>query len=273
MRHDPPPGNHPDNAVIGKTRVQTELDYWFQAAPPACSVLWLIGSDNDLAAAMTRLTHTLAPVHCQAAACRTGARPPVFADQPGCDRLLEGKLEFAGTAIDTAISSIVRNPSSKTSACEVASVHPEGHDRLWALLAESRGLRPCAALFPGSATPPEDWIWSAARLVLVAGTNMLNRDPHADDGLLQGFLAGTVQAGGIAVIKGGLELCGPGFALTGTEQHINEAEAVFSDAPDLDEHLVRRSLHLAGPWSAQAHLPYQYRPDTGRWTRTTQTQP
>jgi hypothetical protein len=260
--------------VISKTRVRTELDCWYQATPPVCSVLWLTGSGDDLAAAMTRLARALAPPHCQAASCRTGSQPPVLAGQPGFDLLLEGRLEFGGTAIDTSASPVVRHPASKASACEVASVRPEGQPRLWTLLAASRGLRLCAALFPGDTTPAENWIYSAARLVLVAGSSLLNRGSlTAEDAMLQAFLAATLQAGGIAVIKGALELCGPGFALTGADHHIDQAESAFGGAPgpdeqdEQDEQLVRHSLELAGPWSARAHRPYGYDPETARWTR------
>jgi hypothetical protein len=260
--------------VISKTRVPTQLDHWYQAGPPACSVLWLIGGNHDLAVAMARLTRALAPLHCRAASCRTGSRPPLLAGHIGSDPLLQGRLEFAGAAIDATTNPIVRHPSSRTSACEVVSVRPEGQPRLWALLAESSGLRMCAALFPGTAAPAEGWIYSAARLVLTAGSNLLNRDSGAaEDALLHSFLAGTLRAGGIAVTTGGLELCGPGFALTGTDQHIDQAQAVFSDSPELDEQLVRHSLQLAGPWSAPAYNAYRYQPETGRWARAAPAPP
>jgi hypothetical protein len=83
------------------------------------------------------------------------------------------------------------------------------------VLAHEPGLRLCAALFPRVTTVPESWVYSAARLVMVGGTDVLNWGAGgALGGLLHAFLTETLQAGGIAVISGGLELCGPGVALT-----------------------------------------------------------
>jgi hypothetical protein len=43
--------------------VQTELDYWFSAEPPACSVLWLMGDlQADLVPALVRVGAGLAPL-------------------------------------------------------------------------------------------------------------------------------------------------------------------------------------------------------------------
>lgn len=77
--------------------------------------------------------------------------------------------------------------------------------------------------YRGAITPAR--IYSAIRLVMVAGTNVLSRGTlGAMDGLLQAFLAGTLEAGGIAVITGGLEFCGPGVALTGSVDYLDRAE-------------------------------------------------
>lgn len=82
---------------------------------------------------------------------------------------------------------------------------------------------------------------------------------------MQAFLADTLQGGGIAVIKGSLELCGIGVALTGDTTAIDKAEQVFSAARRADEAEVRHSVELAGPWSGPGYRPYHRSPETGRW--------
>ncbi len=98
---------------------------------------------------------------------------------------------------------------------------------------------------------------------MVAGTNVLSRGTlGAMDGLLQAFLAGTLEAGGIAVITGGLEFCGPGVALTGSVDYLDRAERAVGSADDL---LVRRSLQLAGPWATPGYRHYHQSPQSDRW--------
>jgi hypothetical protein len=101
---------------------------------------------------------------------------------------------------------------------------------------------------------------------MVAGTKVLSRGaPSAMDGLLQAFLADTLQAGGIAVITGGLELCGPGVALTGSVDDVDRAERAVGKAEGADDLLVRHSLQIAGPWAAPGYRQYQQSPQSGRW--------
>ena len=101
---------------------------------------------------------------------------------------------------------------------------------------------------------------------MVAGTNVLNRGAGgALDALLHGFLTDTLQAGGIAVISGGLELCGPRVALTGSREQINQAEHALGETRREDEALVRHSLELAGPWTGPARRQHQRSPAAGRW--------
>ena len=73
------------------------------------------------------------------------------------------------------------------------------------------------------------------------------------------------RADGIAVTSGGLELCGPGVALTGPRDQISQAERALGQTRPADETLVRRSLELAGPWTAPARRLYQQSPATRRW--------
>jgi hypothetical protein len=252
--------------MIERARVESELDYWFRSEPPACSVLWLLGGHEDLVAAMVALALALAPLECRAASCRAGSPPGLLAGVPGCEVVLEARLQFAGSAIDATSSPIVRHVSSRASVCEVACIDTAGQVGLWDLLSSARGLRLCVGLFPGSSQVPDSWIYSAARLALAAGTNLLrmgSRDP--EDGLLHGFLADTLRADGIAVIKGGLELASPGLALTGLPERIDQVEHVLGGTRAADDTLVRRSVQLAGPWSTAAYRGYRYQPDTNRW--------
>lgn len=133
-------------------------------------------------------------------------------------------------------------------------------------MSSGRGLQRCAALLPGADSVPDSWVYSAIRLVMVAGTHVLSGGvPGALDGLLQAFLADTLQAGGIAIIVGSLELCGPGVALTGARRHIDQAERALGQTRSAEDLLVRHSLELAGPWTAAGHRQYRQSSQTGRW--------
>jgi len=112
---------------------------------------------------------------------------------------------------------------------------------------------------------PGHWAYSAMRLVMIAGTTALNRGTAAggQDALLQAFLADTLQGGGLAVIKGALELCGPGVALTGSTTGIDAAQYAFATAARAEDMQVRHSVELTGPWSAPGPRPYRQSPDSG----------
>ena len=252
--------------MLTVARVESELDFRFSGDPPVCSVLWLLGDlQDDVMPTLGRIGSGLAPLRCAVAGCASSSRPRPLAGLAGAALLMEATVKFAGRALTDSPSPIVRHESSTGSACEVASVDAEA-EGTWQVVASGRGLRRCAALFPGADGVPDGWIYSAARKLMVAGTNVLNRGaPSAMDGLLQNFLADTLQAGGIGVTTGGLELCGPGVALTGTADHIDKAERAVGKAQGADESLVRHSLELAGPWAAPAHRQYRQSPRSGRW--------
>ena len=252
--------------MITVARVETELDFWFSGDPPVCSVLWLLGDlQDEVVPTLTRVGASLAPLRCGVACCVPSSRPRPLAGLAGAEPLLGASVDFAGRTLADSSSPVVRHETSTGSACDVAAVDADV-DATWQVVASGRGLRHCAAMFPGANGVPEGWIYSAIRMVMVAGTNLLNRGMGgAVDGLLQAFLADTLQAGGIAVITGGLELCGPGVALTGAVDHIDRAERAVRKAEGADGLLVRHSLELAGPWSAPARRPYRQSLQTGRW--------
>lgn len=83
--------------------------------------------------------------------------------------------------------------------------------------------------------------------------------------LLHAFLADTLQANGIAAIKGGLELCGPGIALTGSAAAIDKAEELFGAHPRVADPQLSHSVELAGPWSVSSRSGYRYSPEKDRW--------
>ena len=78
-------------------------------------------------------------------------------------------------------------------------------------------------------------------------------------------MADTLQGDGLAAIKGSLELCGPGVALTGSPAAIDEAQQAFATAARAEDVQIRHSLALAGPWSAPGHRAYKQSPDSDRW--------
>jgi hypothetical protein len=199
------------------------------------------------------------------ASCVPWTRPQTLAGLTGAELLLEATTGFAGGALTNSSSPIVRHETSRGSACEVVSVDAQA-EGAWQVLASRPGLGLCAALFPRARTVPDGWVYSAVRLVMVGGTNVLNRGVGgALDGLLHAFLTDTLQAGGIAVISGGLELCGPGVALTGSKEQINQAERFLGETRQADETLVRHSVELAGPWTGPARRHCQRSAASGRW--------
>jgi hypothetical protein len=116
---------------------------------------------------------------------------------------------------------------------------------------------------------PDDWIYSAMRLVMIAGTYALNRGAgHRDvqDALLHAFLADTLQGRGLAVTKVTPEYGGDGVALTGSPAAIDEAQRAFATAARVEDVDVRHSMTIGGPWSpSPGGRAYEQSPDTGRW--------
>jgi hypothetical protein len=212
--------------VITVTRVESELDCWFGPSAPVCSVLWLLGLPADLVPALAQLSAGLDPLQCLAAACSARTRPLPFAEASECRQLMLADLGFTGTAVEEASSPLIRTTLSAGSACQVVSAGPSGGAGIWPVLAAGRGLQVCAGLFPADAAVPDEWAYAATRMVMIAGTLVLNRGQAlgVQDALLHSFLAVTLQAGGIAVIKGSLEMCGPGLALTGSAADFFRAE-------------------------------------------------
>jgi hypothetical protein len=131
-------------------------------------------------------------------------------------------------------------------------------------------LRVCAGLFHSAATVPDDWVFSAMRLVMIAGTHVLNLGQGhlgVPNALLQAFLADTMQGGGLAVSFVGTEECGCGVALTGGPAAIDEAQRPFATAARAEDVQVRHSLWIGGPWPAPGPSgpAYEQSPDSGRW--------
>jgi hypothetical protein len=252
--------------VITVARIESELDYRFSAELPVCPVLWLIGSPDELVPLLAQLAGQLGRPGCRAVACTPRTRPSPFPAAPGQHELLRAELDFAGDAIEQARSSLLRHPSSRGSVCEAVSADPAA-DGIWRTLATANGLHVCAGLFPSGGTVPDDWVYSAMRLVMIAGTTALNRGAAlgGQDALLQAFLSDTLQSGGLAVIMGVLELCGPGVALTGSTAGIDEAQYLFATTARAEDVHVRHSVVLAGPWAAPGYPPYKQSPDSGRW--------
>jgi hypothetical protein len=253
--------------VITVARAESELGCWFSPSPPVCSVLWLLGPPADLVPALAELSAGLDPVQWRAAACVARTRPLPFEEASGCRQLLLADLGFTGTAVEEASSPLIRKTLSAGSACQVVSAGPSGGAGIWAVLAAGRGLQVCAGLFPANATVPDEWAYAATRMAMIAGTPALNRGQAlgVQDALLHSFLAATLQAGGIAAIKGGLEMCGPGIGLTGSAAAIDRAEECLPNTRRADEVQVRHSLRLAGPWASPAHPVYRSSPESGRW--------
>lgn len=252
--------------MITVARIESELDYWFSADLPVCSVLWLISGPEELVPALARLAGQLGWAECRAAACAPRTRPSPFSAVAGQRELLRAEFDLAGSAIEDARSPVLRHPSSKGSVCEVVSAEPAA-DGVWRTLASAQGLRACAGLFQSGGTVPDDWIYSAMRLVMIAGTTALNRGAGlgVQDALLHAFMADTLQGGGLAVIKGRLEQCSSGVALTGSPAAIDEAQHAFATAARVEDVQVRHSLTIGGPWSAPGHRAYKQSPDSGRW--------
>jgi hypothetical protein len=170
-----------------------------------CSVLWLIGCPEELVPALARFAGQLGWAECRAAACAPRTRPSLFPAVAGQQELLRAGFDLAGSAIEDMRSPILRHPASKGSVCEVVSAEPAA-DGVWRTLATAHGLRVCAGLFQSGGTVSGDWIYSAVRLVMIAGTAALNRGVGGGAGgvqyaLLHAFLADTLQGGGLAATK------------------------------------------------------------------------
>jgi hypothetical protein len=254
--------------VITVARIESELDYQFSADLPVCSVLWLLGRPDELVPALARLAGPPGWAECRAAACTPRTLPSRFPAVAGQHELLRAEFDLAGSALEHARSPILRHPVSKGSVCEVVSAEPAA-DGPWRALATAEGLRVCAALFRSGGTVPDDWIFSAMRLVMIAGTAALNRGAGrlgVQDALLHAFMADTLQGGGLAVTKVVTEECGAGVALTGSPAAIDEAQRAFATAARAEDVQVRHSLAIGGPWSAPVSVrAYEQSRDSGRW--------
>ena len=141
--------------MITVARVESELDFRFSGDPPACSVLWLLGDlQDDVMPALQRIGADLAPLRCAVAGCAPSSRPRPLAGLAGAELLLEASVEVAGRALSQSPSPIVRHESSAGSACAVASADAEA-EGTWQAVVSGRGLRRCAALFPGADGVPD----------------------------------------------------------------------------------------------------------------------
>ena len=226
--------------------IESELDYWFSADLPVCSVLWLIGRPEELVPALARFAGRLGWAECWAAACAPRTRPSLFPAVAGQQELLRAGFDLVGSAIEDMRSPIRRHPASEGSVCEVVSAEPAA-DGVWRSLATAHGLWVCAGLFQSGGMVPGDWIYSAMRLVMIAGTAALNRGVGGgaggvQDALLHAFLADTLQGGGLAVSKVVTEKCGAGVALTGRPAAIDEAQRAFATAARVED--VESVTHL-----------------------------
>jgi hypothetical protein len=227
----------------------------------------VVGPPESVVPVLAGLPEHLGPLTFGAAACVPKSRPLPFASVLGCDELLHAELDFSGPAIEHASSPIIRHPSSAGSAAEVVSSDPLRGEEIWRLLAASSGLRVIAGLFPSASQVPEDWTYSSMRLVMTAGTDVLTRGSAQGplNAALQAFLTDTLKADGIAAVKGALELCGAGVALTGSIAAIDQVEQVFAGVAPADDMQVRHSVELAGPWSSPNYRAYQRSAGKGRW--------
>lgn len=255
--------------MISVARIESELEYQFSAELPVCSVLWLRGRPEELVPALVRLAGQLGWAECRAAACTPRTLPACFQAVAGQQELLRAEFDLAGSAIEDTRSPILRHPAHRGSVCEVVSAKPAG-DGIWRALADAGGLRVCAGLFQSADTVPDAWVYSALRLVMIAGTHALNLGQGhlgVQDALLHAFLADTLQGGGLAVSFVGTEQCGCGVAVTGSPAAIDQAQLAFATAECVEDVRVRHSLWIGGPWPAPGPSgpTYEQSPDSGRW--------
>jgi hypothetical protein len=254
--------------VITVARIESELNCWFSPDLPVCSVLWLLGGPDELVPALVRLAGQLGWAECRVAACAPGTRPSLFPAVAGQQELLRAEFDLAGSVLENTPSPILRHPLSKGSVCEVVSAEPAA-DGVWQALATARGLRACAGLFQSGGVVPDAWVYSAMRLVMIAGTIALDRgagDLGVQDALLHGFLADSLQGGGLAITRVFPEYGGSGVALTGSPAAIDEAQWAFATAAPVKDADVRHSMTIGGPWSpAPGWRAYEQSPENSRW--------
>ena len=219
------------------TRIEAELDASL-APDNACSVLWLVPEgEGDLERAMS----VAAALPARSAWGFLGAwERSKLRQSAAADISRSSRMSAQYILGDTQMQA------------DLLALDPMRDGWFWSIFAgRASPHQICAALVPAQARLPTGWTVAGLQLVLTAAARQAR--PGASHAFVlraleQAFLAETVVAGGIAATRLRAELLGPGIALTGSGELIDEVASELGDSRAVDPLLVERSRYLSGDW-------------------------
>jgi hypothetical protein len=221
----------------------------------ARSVIWLIDRDRQLAGFIGGLLRELAPEECWGIVSDTvdlvgpitfEPPAPTLSAQLGLDVAARREITFVGG--EMLFGAVVFESASFR--CEIAAIPTADVSPFWGLFLHNQP-GPFATVFPAGLTGAGRWVDAAAHLSLVEGAFPLKFAASGSDvvrSLREAFFDQTIHSGGFAMTKISPEMVGPGVAITGERNQIDNVEAFLRGQSRVDAISLARARQLASHW-------------------------